>query len=242
MADSIPILAHFPREQETCGTTLVAVETADGIVVGTDSRTSKGTFISSRVTDKITPLNEQIVLLRAGSTSDSQAIADIIMYLAEANSIMDDEPITVYNVAQYARKFHYNYREQLSSVVIVAGYDDFKQGQIYAVSSGGYTVRQPVYISGSGSTMIHAFIDANWHPGIGTEEAVEMVKKAVYLAQVHDGMSGGVIHIGRINKDGTNKQIFRPDKPGFPEPKNIPFYPNLPEHIPQPGFKATNAE
>jgi hypothetical protein len=28
----------------------------------------------------------------------------------------------------------------------------------------------------------------------------------------------------------------RPDKPGYPKLDKIPTYPNLPEHIPQPGF------
>lgn len=82
--------------------------------------------------------------------------------------------MTVYNVAQYARKFHYNYREQLSCVAIVAGYDDVKQGQIYSVAMGGYTTRQPVYISGSGSTMIHGYMDVNWREGMAMKEAKEV--------------------------------------------------------------------
>lgn len=69
-------------------TTLVAIETADGVVVGTDSRTTAGQYISSRATDKITVLTDHIVMLRSGSASDSQAIADIVMYYAESESLV----------------------------------------------------------------------------------------------------------------------------------------------------------
>lgn len=61
------------------------MECKDGVAVATDSRTSTGSFIASRTTDKITQLNDHIVLLRAGSAADSQAIADIVKYRAEAN-------------------------------------------------------------------------------------------------------------------------------------------------------------
>ena len=74
---------------------------------------------------------------------------------------MDEEPVTVHSVAMHARKFHYNYREQVwifnwksernrnfdiqvDCSLIVAGYDDKKKGQIYSVSQGGYTQRQPM--------------------------------------------------------------------------------------------------
>jgi 20S proteasome alpha/beta subunit len=87
---------------------------------------------------------------------------------------MDEEPITVYNVAQYSRKIHYNYRDQLECVVIIAGYDEFKLGQVYQVSSGGYTTRQPVYISGSGGSIIHGYMNMNWKPGMETDEALKV--------------------------------------------------------------------
>lgn len=51
-----------------------------GVVVGTDSRTSAGSFISSRATNKITPITDHLAVCRSGSAADTQAIADIVKY------------------------------------------------------------------------------------------------------------------------------------------------------------------
>lgn len=43
---------------------------------------------------------------------------------------MENEPVTVYRSTQIFRKFLYDYRDQLSASVIVAGYDDKEGGQV----------------------------------------------------------------------------------------------------------------
>ena len=39
----------------------MAVEFADGVVLGADSRTSMGTYVANRVTDKLTPISSNIM-------------------------------------------------------------------------------------------------------------------------------------------------------------------------------------
>uniref|UniRef100_A0A914IC45 proteasome endopeptidase complex n=1 Tax=Globodera rostochiensis TaxID=31243 RepID=A0A914IC45_GLORO len=214
-------LGYHSRDQQTTGTTLVAMECKGGIAVATDSRTSMGSFIA--------------VLLRAGVQSDSQAMADVIMYYAESNATMDeDDEIFVRNVANYARKMHYNYRGQIDSTLIVAGYDSIKKGQVYAITSGGYTTRQPYHVSGSGGTFIHEFIQSRWSEGIEGEVAREILKTAIFEAQRRDTYSGGLIHTALIDKNGTSRKTYRPDKEDFPTVLPVKAYPNLPEHILQP--------
>lgn len=58
------------------GTTIVAVTFDGGVVIGADSRVSTGDYISNRASDKITPLSDLVYLLRSGSASDTQAVAD----------------------------------------------------------------------------------------------------------------------------------------------------------------------
>lgn len=56
----------------------MAVEFDGGVVVGADSRTSLGTYVSNRVTDKLTRVTDSIYCCRSGSAADTQAIADIV--------------------------------------------------------------------------------------------------------------------------------------------------------------------
>lgn len=58
------------------GTTIVAVSYKNGIIIGSDSRVSMGTYISNRASDKLTPLCDNVWMSRSGSAADAQAISD----------------------------------------------------------------------------------------------------------------------------------------------------------------------
>jgi 20S proteasome subunit beta 1 len=44
----------------------MAVEFADGVVIGADSRTSTGSYVANRVTDKLTKISDKIYCCRSG--------------------------------------------------------------------------------------------------------------------------------------------------------------------------------
>jgi len=66
--------------QAMTGTTILAVPTKDGVVVGADSRVSTGTYVANRVSDKLTQLSEHIYACRSGSAADTQALTDYVRY------------------------------------------------------------------------------------------------------------------------------------------------------------------
>lgn len=71
------ILWNYPTRKQT---TIMAVEFDGGVIVGADSRTTLGAFVSNRVTDKLTRITDKIYCCRSGSAADTQAIADIVAY------------------------------------------------------------------------------------------------------------------------------------------------------------------
>ncbi|KAI6185490.1 Proteasome subunit beta [Aphelenchoides besseyi] len=221
----------YPRPEETTGTTLVAVEFDGGVVVGTDSRTSAGSFIASRVTDKITPITNHLVVLRAGTAADTQAVADLARYQIEVYSIMENAPLSIYRSSQVFRKFLYNYREQLGASCIVAGYDEKEGGQVYTIPSGGMLVRQHFTSSGSGGHYIMTYFDNNWRPGMSVEEVKQLVKRGVALAVHRDDASGGVVRLAVIDKNGYQPEIHRYDRNDLPEFAKPKVYTTYPPHI-----------
>jgi len=228
----IPGLGHYPRGMISDGTTLVAMEYDGGVVVGTDSRMTMGSYVGNRVSDKITPLAEKIIVCRSGNAADTQAMADVVSYLIEAYSVMEGEPVTVQRGAQIFRKYLYNYREQLLASVLVAGYDEELGGQIYAIPMGGYITRQQFALSGSGGSIVETYLDKSWRKGLARDEVLKLVRDAVFLATHRDGGSGGVIRVADISSAGIMTHMFRPDKkeafPGIEEP---PRYPDLPRNF-----------
>ena len=68
--------ASWEAQAPQTGTTIVAIAFDGGVVVGADSRVSTGNYISNRASDKITPLTDNVYLLRSGSAADTQVVAD----------------------------------------------------------------------------------------------------------------------------------------------------------------------
>ena len=58
----------------------MAVTYDGGVIMGADSRTSTGTYVANRVSDKITALHDFIYACRSGSAADTQAVSDYVRY------------------------------------------------------------------------------------------------------------------------------------------------------------------
>ncbi|VDP22158.1 unnamed protein product [Soboliphyme baturini] len=202
---------HMPYGKLSDGTTLVAAEFQDGVVIGTDSRTSMGSLIVGRVTDKITEITPFICCLRSGSAADTQAVTDIVKYMLEVYEMEHNCVAPVFIAAQMFRDMCYRYREQLSAGILVCGWDQTKGGQVYSVPLGGMIVRQSMGCGGSGSTYIYGYLDSTYKAGMTEDECVEFVKKGVALAMSRDGSSGGCIRLGVISKRGLERKIFTGD-------------------------------
>ena len=62
------------------GTTILALPFDGGVVVYADSRTSTGTYVANRVSDKLVQLSDYIYCCRSGSAADTQALTDYVHY------------------------------------------------------------------------------------------------------------------------------------------------------------------
>ncbi|XP_059087009.1 proteasome subunit beta type-6-like [Tigriopus californicus] len=198
------------------GTTLVAVEYAGGVVLGADSRTSMGTYVANRTTDKLTPVTERILACRSGSAADTQAVTDVVKYKLAFLEIESGRPAPVHTAAFLFKDICYEYRDSLTAGIIVAGWDEKKGGQVYSIPLGGMMVRQGATIGGSGSSYIYGYMDANYKPNMTREEALDLVSRCVTLAINRDGSSGGCCFMAAVDKNGVErKTILHTDLPTF---------------------------
>lgn len=197
-----------PTQEVSTGTTIMAVEYKDGVILGADSRTTMGAYIANRVTDKLTKITDKIYCCRSGSAADTQAVADIVAYRLKLFEMENNEEPTVFAAANIFRDICYNYREQLSAGIICAGHDKRNGGQVYVIPLGGMLHREPCTIGGSGSGYIYGYVDSNYKKNMSEDECVDFVMKAVSLAMYRDGSSGGCVRIGIINKDGIRRKLY----------------------------------
>lgn len=206
--DTFPSEWFVRGEEVSTGTTLVAVEFADGVVIGADSKTSMGTWVANRVTDKLTPVTDTIFVCRSGSAADTQAVTDVVKYKLSFAEVEQGRPATVKDAAMCFKDIVYEYRDSLMAGLIVAGFDKVNGGKVYAVPVGGMCVNQPVAISGSGSTYLYGLIDDKFTPKMSRADCEDLVLRAVTQAILRDGSSGGCCRMAIITKDGVERKLW----------------------------------
>ncbi|KAJ3517549.1 hypothetical protein NLJ89_g431 [Agrocybe chaxingu] len=202
------------------GTSIMAVQFDGGVVIGADSRTTTGSYIANRVTDKLTHVHDRIYCCRSGSAADTQAIADIVHYYMQMFSA--GKAPTVHTAAAIFQKMCYENKDTLSAGIIVAGWDESAGPSVYNIPLGGGLFRQPWAIGGSGSTYVYGYCDATYQEGWGRDETITFVKNTLALAMSRDGSSGGVIRMCVITKDNVERLFVPGDKlPRFWEGQEV---------------------
>ncbi|KAI0053094.1 20S proteasome subunit [Auriscalpium vulgare] len=191
------------------GTSIMAVQFDGGVVVGADSRTTTGSYIANRVTDKLTHVHDRIYCCRSGSAADTQTIADIVHMSLQQYAQSFGEAPTVSVAANYFQTLCYTNKDNLSAGIIVGGWDKDVGPSVYNIPLGGGLFRQPWAIGGSGSTYVYGYCDATYREGWGRDETVEFVKNTLSLAMARDGSSGGVIRMAVITEDAVER-LFVP--------------------------------
>ncbi|KZV69845.1 proteasome-domain-containing protein [Peniophora sp. CONT] len=216
------------------GTSIMAVQFEGGVVVGADSRTTTGSYIANRVTDKLTHIHDRIYCCRSGSAADTQAVADIVHYYLQTYTQFRGERPTVHIAAETFQNLCYENKDALSAGIIVAGWDKEVGPSVYNIPLGGGLFRQPWAIGGSGSTYVYGYCDATYQEGWGRDQTVEWVKNTLSLAMSRDGSSGGVIRMAVITEGGVER-LFVPGN-------ELPKFWEGHEVLGKPVTKHTNAQ
>lgn len=162
----------------------MAVAFEGGVVIGADSRTTMGSYIANRVTDKLTYLHDRIYCCRSGSAADTQAVADVTHAQLQQYHMVHQAPPTVHVAATMLEGLCYSNKDRLSAGIIVAGWDPVSGGTVYNIPLGGGLFKGPWAIGGSGSTYIYGYCDATFREGWNKEETVEFVRNGELSSHV----------------------------------------------------------
>lgn len=176
--------------------------------MGADSRTTTGSYIANRVSDKITPIADNIWVCRSGSAADTQAVSDYVRWYLNMHSIELDQAPLVKTAALLVQQICYHNKDALLAGMIVAGWDHVGGGQVFQVPLGGLLHHSDFAISGSGSSYITGYCDKEYRKGMTQQECLDFVTTALTLAMARDGSSGGVVRTTVITKDGIVRNMI----------------------------------
>lgn len=211
--DSIQVdIGHLKKGEVSLGTSIMAVKFKGGVLLGADSRTTTGTYVANRVTDKLTQIKDKIWCCRSGSAADTQAVADIVKQHLELYEMTNSTKASPHLAASLFQEMCYNNKDGLTAGIICAGYDDEAEcGRVYSVPLGGSLHEHEYTIAGSGSVFIYGYCDQHFKKDFTKEEAVQFVKTALSEAMRWDGSSGGVIRMVLLTKEGIERLLFTPE-------------------------------
>lgn len=174
------------QEEIDLGTTLVAIKYSGGVVVGADTRTSAGGYVSNKFAYKINPIFEpdfedqseqykhahgesssstsSCVLCRSGSAADTQWLATQAKQRFRIRQL--ERPGYRPSISEVAHFLRYQMRNggsgsPLQASLICAGYDSGTNGgQIFGIVPGGSLWEEENFcVSGSGSTVLLGYLD-----------------------------------------------------------------------------------
>lgn len=215
------------KAEQLTGTTIMAVSYGDekdgGVVIGADSRTSTGTYVANRATDKLDQVADRIFVQRSGSSADTEAVADIVRYYLSINTVEVGGEPSVATAANLLKDLIYQNKDRLCAGMMCAGWDPYQGGSVYHISVyAGTIVKEKWAIGGSGSSFIYGLCDSEYRDGMTAEEARDFVVRTIGRAMARDGSSGGCVRVCTINKDGASREFVPNAQPLAPGVKDAP--------------------
>lgn len=186
------------------GTTIIAVSYDGGVILAADSRTSTGTYVVNRVTNKLTKLVENVYCCRSGSAADTQAFAEMVSRHMRQHAIdTDAKYVPVKSVASLFQKLCYMYKNQIQAGIIVGGWDPINGGTVFNIPLGGAMIQHHYAMGGSGSIFLYSWMDKMYRPNMTKDQCLQLVREAVSHALSRDGSSGGLVRTICIDSKGS---------------------------------------
>ncbi|KAF7703888.1 Proteasome subunit beta type-6 [Cucumispora dikerogammari] len=200
------------KQEIMTGTTIMALRTENGVILGADTRTSSGNLIVSCLTNKLRKITDRIYCCESGSAADTQVVCKVV--INNVREIEGEEyptKVTVKRVARIFRNILYR-NSYLKMGVIVAGYDQEEGGSVYCLKPCGSLIKQEVALGGSGSLFLYGYVDNEMsEKKMDDKEKFEFVKKCIKLATQRDSASGGCIRLASIGCEGAEEFFYTLD-------------------------------
>lgn len=204
------------------GTTTLAFIYQGGIIIAVDSRASLGTFIGSKTTQKVLPIQTHLLGTMAGGAADCmiwiRKIRSESMYYEMMHPQQRHMSVTA--ASQILANALYQHRSwNLSIGTMMIGYDDndttgsVPVPKIYYMDNTGMRIRGDCFAVGSGSVLALGILDNNERNRytMTRDEAIALGIKAIRHATARDAYSGGYINVFHMDAKNGYEHVFAQD-------------------------------
>ncbi len=190
------------------GTTVVALASADGVVMAGDRRATMGNLIANRDIEKVYPADEYSLVGMAGTAGVGIELIRLFQVELRHYEKIEGVMLSIDGKAnRLATLIRNNLGAALQGLAVVplfAGYDldaadPARAGRIFSFDVAGGLYEETSYDGiGSGSLFAKAALKKRYRPGLSGEEAIRLAVESLYDAADEDTATGGPDLIRKI--------------------------------------------
>jgi 20S proteasome subunit beta 7 len=187
------------------GASVVAVQYAGGIIMGTDTLASYGSMARYKGICRMQKVGSNTLVGASGEMSDFQQMQQYLDEIVNTSWIQEDglmpKPSEVYS---YMGRVLYNRRSKMNPLYnqfVVAGYDEGKPFLGY-LDHQGTCYTDKFIATGFGKHMSMPMIRTAWKEGMTEQEARDLVAKCLEVLFYRDCYSSNEVQIAKIDPSG----------------------------------------
>ena len=184
-------------ERVTHGTTIVALQYSDGVVMAGDRRATAGSDIAHRNMDKVFPADRFSGIAIAGAAGIAVEMVRLFQTQLEHYEKLTGNALSLEGKAnQLAQMIRGNMGMAMQGLAVVplfAGFDTKRGvGRIFTYDvTGGRYEESDFHATGSGGRDARTTIKLGWRADMSRDEAIELAVQALYEAADEDSATGG---------------------------------------------------
>ena len=190
------------------GTTIVAIATAEGVVMAGDRRATMGNLIASRDIEKVHPADAYSLIGIAGTAGIGIELMRLFQVELEHYEKIEGTMLSLDGKAnRLAAMVRGNLGAAMQGLAVVplfAGFDlapadPAKVGRIFSYDVSGRNYEERGYSGvGSGSLFAKNSLKKTWRQGLPADDAVHTVVESLYDAADDDSATGGPDPVRRL--------------------------------------------
>ncbi len=186
------------------GTTTVGAVCSDGVILGTDTRATMGSYVASKRAKKVYQITARLAMTIAGGVAVAQRIVDILKINARLFEFEKGRPMPVSTAARLVSNILFSNRSvgmPLPLQALIGGFDDTGP-HVFNLDPFGSLTEEKVVSTGSGSPFAYGVLEDRFKEDCSIEEMLPVVVSAVDSAMKRDTASGDSFDVAVISKEG----------------------------------------
>jgi len=186
------------------GTTTLGVVCKDGVILGTDTRATMGTYVASKHAKKVYQITDNLAMTIAGGVAVAQKVVEILQVNSRLYELEKNRPIPVKSAARLVSNLLFQNREvgmPLPMQALVGGFDETGP-HVFNLDPYGSLMEEKMVSTGSGSPFAYGVLEAEFKEDSSVQKMIPVVVRAVDAAMKRDIASGDSFDIVVIDSKG----------------------------------------